>query len=175
MSNRTAFLVVDTQLNMFSEEMTVFQGERILETIAALLARARTQGATVIYLRNDGGPGEPDERGTHGWEIHQSIAPLTSEVVVDKTSPDGFESTILKEELEKRGIKKLVIAGMQTELCVFVTSKRAAQLGYELVVVEDGHTTFDCEEMTASEAIDKYNNELGAVAIVMKAADIEFS
>jgi hypothetical protein len=29
--------------------------------------------------------------------------------------------------------------------------------------------------MTASEAIDKYNAELETVAIVMKAADIEFS
>jgi nicotinamidase-related amidase len=154
--------------------MTVFQGERVLKTIAALLARARAQDATVIYLRNDGGPGEPDERGTRGWEIHQSIAPLTGEVVVDKTSPDGFESTTLKDELEKRGIEKLVIAGMQTEFCVFVTSRRAAQLGYEVSVVEDGHTTFDFEEMTASEAIDKYNADLEAVAIVMKAADIEF-
>lgn len=175
MSKKTAFLVVDTQVNMFNEEMTVFQGERILETIAALLARARAQDVTVIYLRNDGGPGEPDERGTHGWEIHQSVAPLASEFVIDKSSPDGFESTTLKDELEKRGIEQIVIAGMQTELCVFVTARRAAQLGYKVIVVEDGHTTFDFEEMTASEAIDKYNAELEAIAIVMKAADIEFS
>jgi nicotinamidase-related amidase len=175
MSNRTTFLVLDAQVNMFSEEMTVFQGERILETIAALLARARDQDATVIYLRNDGGPGEPDERGTHGWEIHPAVAPMASEVVIDKTSVDGFENTTLNEELERRGIEKLVIAGMQTELCVFETSRRAAQLGYEVIVVEDGHTTFDFEEMTASEAIDKYNGELEVVAIVMKAADIEFT
>lgn len=44
-----------------------------------------------------------------------------------------------------------------------------------MIVVEDGHTTFDFEEMIASEAIDKYNAELEVVAIVMKAADIEFT
>ena len=175
MSNRTAFLVVDTQVNMLNEGMPVFQGDRILETIADLLARARTQDVTVIYLRNDGGPGEPDERGTHGWEIHPVVAPMLNEVIIDKTSVDGFENTTLNEELERRGIEKLVIAGMQTELCVFVTARRGVQLGYEVIVVEDGHTTFDFEEMTASEAIDKYNAELKAVAIVMKAADIEFS
>ncbi len=175
MSNRTAFLVVDTQVNMFNEGIPVFQGERILETISALLTRARAQDVTVIYLRNDGGPGEPDERGTHGWEIHPAVSPMVSEIVIDKTSPNGFENTTLKDELEKWGIDKLVIAGLQTELCVFVTSRRAAQLGYEVVVVEDGHTTFDFEEMTASEAIDKYNAELEDVAMVMKAADIEFS
>ena len=175
MSNRTAFLVVDTQVNMLNEGMPVFQGDRILDTIAALLTRARAQDVTVIYLRNDGGPGEPDERGTHGWEIHPVVAPMVNEVIIDKTSPDGFENTTLEEELEKRGIKTLVIAGMQTELCVFETSRRAAQLGHEVIVVEDGHTTFDFEEMTASEAIDKYNAELKTVAIVMKAADIEFN
>jgi nicotinamidase-related amidase len=175
MSNRNAFLVIDTQVNMFNEELTVFQGDRILETIAALLDRARAQDATVIYLRNDGGPGEPDERGTYGWEIHPTVAPTVNEVIIDKTSPDGFENTTLKEELEKRGIEKLVIVGMQTELCVFVTSRRATRLGYEVIVVEDGHTTFDSDEMTASETIDKYNAELDADAIVMKAADIEFS
>jgi nicotinamidase-related amidase len=174
MSNRNAFLVVDTQVNMFNEELTVFQGDRILETIAALLDRARAQDATVIYLRNDGGPGEPDERGTCGWEIHPTVAPAVNEVIIDKTSPDGFENTTLKEELEKRGIEKLVIVGMQTELCVFVTSRRAALLGYEVIVVKDGHTTFDPEERTASETIDKYNAEIEAYAIVMKAADIEF-
>jgi nicotinamidase-related amidase len=175
MSNRTAFLVLDTQANMFCEEMTVFQGERILETIAALLARARGQESMIIYLRNDGGPGEPDERGTHGWEIHPAVALTVNEVMIDKTSVDGFENTTLNEELERRGIEKLVIVGMQTELCVFVTARKAAQLGYEVIVVEEGHTTFDFEEMTASEAIDKYNAKLEAVAIVMKATDIEFT
>jgi nicotinamidase-related amidase len=160
---------------MLNEGMPVFRGDRILKTIASLLARARVQDVTVIYLRNDGGPGEPDERGTHGWEIHPVVAPMVNEVIIDKTSVDGFENTTLKEELERGGIEKLVIVGMQTELCVFVTARRAAQLGYEVIVVEDGHTTFDFEEMTASEAIDKYNAELETVAIVMKAADIEFS
>lgn len=111
MSNRTAFLILDTQVNMFSEEMTVFQGERILETIAALLARARAQEANIIYLRNDGGPGETDERGTHGWEIHPAVAPMVSEIVIDKTSPDGFMNTTLKEVLEKKGNREACHSG----------------------------------------------------------------
>ena len=54
MSNRTAFLVVDTQVNRFIGKTTVFQGELILETITPLLVRARAQDVTVVYLCNDG-------------------------------------------------------------------------------------------------------------------------
>ena len=175
MSPETALLIVDTQVNMFDEEMSVFQGDRILTTINAVAVLARAQGALVIYLRNDGGAGEPDERGTPGWEIHPSIAPHSNDVVIDKKSPDGFLGTELEKELEQRGVKKLVIAGMQTEYCIDVTSRRASQLGYEVIVVEDGHTTFDFEEMTATEAIAKYNTELAHILTVAKVADIEFS
>jgi nicotinamidase-related amidase len=173
-SSETALLILDAQRNMFDDEMPVFQGSRILTTIHALAIRARASGAAVIYLRNDGGQGQPDERGIPGWEIHPSIAPHAGDLVVDKKSPDGFLGTELKKELEQRNVQKLVIAGMQTEYCIDATSRRAAQLGYEVILVEDGHTTFDFEKMTAAEAISRYNAELGSILTVTKSSEIEF-
>jgi nicotinamidase-related amidase len=76
--------------------------------------------------------------------------------------------------LEQRNVQKLVIAGMQTEYCIDATSRRAAQLGYEVILVEDGHTTFDFEKMTAAEAISRYNAELGSILTVTKSSEIEF-
>jgi nicotinamidase-related amidase len=170
----TALLVIDTQTNMFQEEMSVYDGPRILETIQVLLQRARSQGAPVFYLRNDGGPGEPDEYGTPGWQLHSSVTPQTGDVVIDKSSPNGFQDTPLHEELQGREIRKLVLVGMQTEYCIDATARRAAELGYQVVVVEDGHTTFDFEELTAAEAIEKYNHALEEVGRVVKAAAISF-
>ncbi len=94
--------------------------------------------------------------------------------MLDKSRPDGFEGTALREELQVRQIKKLVITGMQTELCIAATCRSAAQLGYEVTLAEDAHSTFDFEDMKAIDAIAKYNLELVSVADVKKAAEIAF-
>jgi nicotinamidase-related amidase len=174
MKNKLALLVLDVQVNMFDPEFHVVDGDRVLATIGALVAQARAAGAPVIYVRNDGGPGEPDERGTPGWEIHPQIAPLEGDIVLDKSGPDAFEGTDLGQELQKRRVGSLVIVGMQTELCVNTTCRRAAQLGFEVTLVRDGHTTFDWDEIDAVDAIRKYNAELSTVANVRPASRISF-
>jgi len=171
---RPALLVLDAQVNMFDEAFHVVNGDRVLAVIRSLVEKARTAGAQVVYVRNDGGPGEPDERGTPGWEIHPRIAPGDGAIVVDKSGPDAFEGTDLRQELEARGIGALVIAGVQTELCVNKTCRRAAKLGYEVTLVKDGHTTFDWDEISAADAIRKHNAELSALADVRPSARISF-
>jgi len=174
MSERRALLVLDVQVNMFDDAFHVADGDRILAVIRSLIDSAHDAGVQVIYVRNDGGPGEPDERGTPGWKIHPHIAPDESAVIVDKSGPDAFEGTNLAQELEARDISRLVIAGMQTELCVDTTCRKAAQLGYGVTLVQDGHTTFDWNEISAADAIRKYNTELSAVVDVRPSAQVLF-
>lgn len=174
MSERHALLVLDVQVNMFDDAFHVVDGDRILAVIRSLIGKAHAAGAQVIYVRNNGGSGEPDERGTPGWEIHPHIAPAENAIVVDKSGPDAFEGTNLAQELEARNIRGLVVAGVQTELCVDTTCRKAAQLGYEVILVQDGHTTFDWDEISAVDAIRKYNAELSAVVDVRPSAGISF-
>jgi nicotinamidase-related amidase len=171
---KPALLVLDAQVNMFDPAFHIVDGDRVLAVIGSLVEKAHAAGAQVIYVRNDGGPGEPDERGTPGWEIHPRIEPSASAIVVDKSGPDAFEGTDLQHKLHECGIVKLVIAGMQTELCVDATCRKAAQLGYEVTLAKDGHTTFDWKEISAADAIQKHNSELSAVADVRRAALISF-
>jgi len=95
-------------------------------------------------------------------------------IVVDKSGPDAFEGTNLAQELQARNIGRLVIAGVQTELCVNTTCRRAVQLGYEVILVQDGHTTFDWDEISAADTIRKHNEELSAMVDVQPAAQVSF-
>lgn len=174
MGQNKVLLVLDTQANMFDDEFHVYDGDRILEVISSLAEKARSVGARIIYVRNNGSLGEPDEPGTPGWEIHSKVAPREGDVVLDKSSSDAFEGTGLQKRLEAQGIRKLVVAGMQTEMCVAETCRKAAELGYEVTLVEDGHTTFDWEEIRAIDAIAKHNAELSELADIRPAAEIEF-
>ena len=41
MRSNQALIILDTQVNMFAEDFSVYQGERILSTLQDMLARAR--------------------------------------------------------------------------------------------------------------------------------------
>jgi nicotinamidase-related amidase len=174
MNDQMAFLIIDAQVNMFADEMRVYAADRLVETISTLAERARRSGIPVIFVRNNGGKEDPDEPGTPGWEIYPALAPRAGELVIDKAGPDAFEATSLQQTLRSSGVGRLVLSGMQTELCIDTTCRKALELGYQVIVVEDGHSTFDFKEVKAVEAIEKYNREWGRIATVQKAVDIRF-
>ncbi len=174
MGTDKALLLIDAQMNMFNEEMPVYNGEELLRIMDRLARDARAHQVPVIYLRNNGGPGDPDEPGTTGWEIHPAVAPQPGDVVIDKRRPNGFEGTNLGAELQAIGTRELIVTGMQTELCIDATCRAAAALGYDVTLVEDGHSTFDWERISAAEAITKYNAELSELVHVKPVDEIDF-
>lgn len=175
MSKKSGLIIVDTQVNMFDPSFSVFAGTRILGTISNLLKKARKAQTAVIYVRNNGSQGDPDEPNTSGWFLHPAIAPEPGELIIDKHGVDPFADTALQTELDQRGITHLIVAGMQTEMCVAATVRQAASLGYTVTLVADGHTTFDWDEISAVEAIAQHNRELAQIADVCAAIAVDFS
>ena len=145
MSNKTALLIIDAQVNMFAEDFPVFKANEILQTLITLIEQARASDTAVIFIRHNGDVGEPDEPNTPGWEIHPALPPFINDIILDKNTPDTFASTLLQKKLDEQGINSLIIAGMQTEMCVQATTLRALELGYQVTVVSDAHTTFDSQ------------------------------
>jgi nicotinamidase-related amidase len=63
----------------------------------------------------------------------------------------------LQEELERRGIKRLIIAGGMTEYCVDTTCRRATSLGYDVTRASDAHLTRDNGVLSAANIIAHHN------------------
>jgi nicotinamidase-related amidase len=167
--------VIDVQMFGFEEDSPVYAAESLIARISDLIARARAVGVPIIYVQHCGAEGQIDEPGTPAWEIHPAIAPAAGEPVVQKRHPDAFQETTLRELLESRGIKRLVLTGMQTEYCVDTTCRRAYSLGYDVVLAEDAHSTWDTEHLTAPQIIAHHNATLGGWFAELKAAsDIPF-
>jgi nicotinamidase-related amidase len=172
MSSDTALVIIDVQMGMFHEDNPVHNGEQLLQTLSDLIDKARQANVPVIYVQHND---SEFVKGGPAWPIHPSIAPQAGEVVIQKHTPDSFHETILRDELEKMGIKKLVIGGIQTEYCVDTTSRRAFSLGYDVTLVEDGHGTWDNRYITAEQVIAHHNNTLDGWAVTLKQAkDIQF-
>ena len=174
MDGVTAVLILDAQVNMFDQAMPVYQAAELLPRLRSLIRKARQSRAPVIYVQNEGGPGDPDEPGTLGWRIHPALEPDDGDPIVRKRVPDAFQATKLDQILKTRGVQRLVVAGMQTELCINTTVRRARELGYAVTLVADAHSTFDGRSETAAQRIERHNRELASVAEVMPAAAITF-
>ena len=168
MSSDTALVIIDVQMGMFDEDEPVHNGEHLLKTLSVLIDKARQANVPVVYIQHNN---SRFVKGGLHWPIHPSISPLVGELVVQKHTPDSFHETNLQDELEKMGIKKLVIGGIQTEYCVDTTSRRAFSLGYDVTLVADGHGTWDNKHITAEQVIAHHNNTLDGWAVTLKPAD----
>lgn len=164
----TALLIIDMQVGNFSKPDPVYNGNGLLRKVKSLIAKARSAQIPIVYVQNKGGSGDPDAYGTPGWEIHPSVAAVEGDVVVHKRTPDAFHETNLQHELESRGIKKLVIAGLQTEYCIDTTCRRAFSFGYDVILVEDAHSTWDSPRFTARQIIEHHNHVLGGWFATLK-------
>ncbi len=175
MPSDTALLIIDVQLGMFAENDPVYNCDALLMTLGDLIARARAASVPVIYIQHSGGENHPLKPGSPGWPIHSAIAPTEGELVIHKRHPDSFQETNLQHELGERGIKRLIVAGIQTEYCVDTTCRRAYSLSYDVTLVQDAHSTWDTEHLKAMQIIAHHNQTLGGWFVALKAArEIEF-
>ena len=66
------------------------------------------------------------------------MEPLDSEVIIkNKAGISAFQDTNLDRELKARGVTRLYIAGLLTNICLESTVRDAYDRGYQVTVVRD--------------------------------------
>lgn len=168
----TALLLIDAQRHMF-EPQPVYGAAELLARLQELVGRARTASVPVVFVRNGGSSGNPDQPATPGWEIHPALAPRAGETVIDKVTPDAFYQTLLAGTLAGRGVGTLVVAGMKSEHAIDTACRRAFSLGYRVILVADGHSTHP-GVLPAEQIIAHHNAILSPFAEVRPAAGVTF-
>lgn len=76
-------------------------------------------------------------RGEYGHDIVDELAPADGEPVIDKPGKGAFHATGFGDLLAERGITKLVVTGVTTEVCVHTTVREANDRGFECLVLSD--------------------------------------
>lgn len=159
-AGRPALLVVDMQNDFCSPGgyisrlgRDVGACGRIVPALNELLASARANGVPVIWLMAEYGHdaitrpmlakqremGVSDvccARGSWGAAPF-GVAPALGEPVVVKHRYSGFAGTDLDALLAERGIDTLVIAGVQTNVCVESTLRDGHSRGFYIVLAGD--------------------------------------
>jgi nicotinamidase-related amidase len=135
-----ALICIDIQRDFWEAFAEQPQAAAFAANVAALLASARASGLTIIhtqaYFRPDrkdwmlfyrpqGRGGVPCVADTEGAEFMPFAAPRTGECVIRKQTFDGFVNTELENILRERGIKAVLLAGLETSVCVLFTATSA--------------------------------------------------
>ena len=95
------------------------------------------RGRPSLRIGDPGPNGRILIRGEYGQDIVDELAPLDTEVVLDKPGKGAFYATELSKILQDRGISRLIVTGVTTEVCVHTTVREANDRGYEVLVLSD--------------------------------------
>ncbi len=153
MRTDTVLLIIDVQTGLVAGTHPVHQLDALLGNISTLIVQARTTRVPIIYVQDN----DVDEIGSPGWQIHPAIASEKGDLVIRKPEADAFYGTTLRQELEKRGIRHLIVVGCKSEVCIDATCRRATNLGYNVTLVSDAHSTTDNDVLTAQQTIAYHN------------------
>lgn len=144
----TALVLIDIQNDYFPGGSCELVGaERLGQNAGRLLEICRLRKMPIIHIQHVSvRPNAPGfYAGTRGVEIHSSVQPREGEIVLQKNYPSSFRNTCLDETLQSLGVKRLVICGAMSHLCIDTTVRAAFDLGYTCTVIGDACATRDLE------------------------------
>ena len=127
---------------------------QLVANLRTLLEGARSRSIPVVSVRIAFPPGYEEvvtnspmfravvassalEEGSWGAEFFAGLGPADGEPIVTHSRINGFHDSDLEHVLRGLGANRLVICGIATQSSVEHTSRHAADLGYEVVVVAD--------------------------------------
>lgn len=149
---RRILLVMDVQKFMLSPPPLGVPASGVVGTnISKILAQARNAShpPRIIFVRNHGDRGEPDEPNTIGWQLVHD--PLPREYVIDKRKNNAFAGTALAELIPADA--EIVMIGMQSDFCIRATCSSALERGNDVLLIKLAHATFDRLEVWGSGAV----------------------
>lgn len=155
----SALLIIDVQRGLFDTAPRPHEADAVVDRINALAARARASGAPVVFIQHETASGALAQ-GSTGWQLEGRLQVQPGDLYVRKTTPDSFLRTELEPLLRKAGVQQLVVCGYASEFCVDTTVRRAAALGFAVVLAADAHTTHDKPHASAAQIRAHHNATL---------------
>ena len=155
-----ALLILDIQVGLIHGPDKPWRCDELLETLNTLMDKARSAGAPIFLARHIGPVGSPIEPGSPLTQIIQELELRGDEVIFNKSRPSAFFMTELAQQLHARGCTGIVVTGMKTQDCVDSTCRAAKDLGFDAVLIADGHTCSDTPRLTARQIVAHHNATL---------------
>jgi len=139
----SALILIDCQNEYLSGALPLDGVDAALDQISILLERARALETPIIHIVHKGTAGGLFDLDAQNGQIATKVAAREGEAVVEKTLPNSFAGSVLKQKIDETGRNKLIVAGFMTHMCVSATVRAALDLGYQSTVVAAAAATRD--------------------------------
>src|SRR5579862_524871 len=131
--DNAALLLVDHQVGLFTGVRDIPVAE-LKHNVVALAKAARVLGVPIIVTATS-----PEIWGPTIPELTEALPGIS---IVNRTTVNAFDEPRFAKAVEVTGRKKLIIAGVSTEVCLALPAIYATQTGYDAYAVIDASGTF---------------------------------
>lgn len=167
----SALLVIDVQQGFDDSD---FWGPRnnpaAEENIAALMDAWQETGRPVVLVqhasRTAGSVLAPDRPGYAFKDFVAERAAGAALHITKSVNSSFYGTPDLADWLTAQGVGQLVVAGIQTNMCVETTARMAGNLGYEVLVPLDATHTFDLAAEPGPDALRLTADQLATATAV---------
>ncbi len=160
---QTALVLIDLQKGIVGLPVAPHSGLDVVRRAAQIAARFRESKAPVVLVHvafsADGGDvlkpevdlAMPRREFSPDWtDFAPELGQQPGDLVITKRNWGAFYGTALDLQLRRRGIRRIVLGGIATNLGVESTARAAHEHGYEQVFVEDAMSSLSAEAHTFS-------------------------
>ena len=154
----TALVLIDLQKGIVNRPLAPHAGPSVVAHAVRLAKRFRVAHAPVVLVNvnfsADGGdalrpevdqPTSLKDLPPDWMDLVPELDVQPGDFQVTKRQWGAFYGTELDLQLRRRGIRKIVLAGIATNIGVESTARNAHELGYSLVLAEDAMTSRSAE------------------------------
>ncbi|MBD1544734.1 cysteine hydrolase family protein [Roseibium aggregatum] len=134
-AGEAAVILIDAQKEYVSGALPLEGIDDALGEVSRLRDRADELGLPVIHVRHVGRSGGLFDIEAEGGKFCGAAEPGDGEIIVGKALPNAFAGTDLQDRLTGLGVRKLIVAGFMTHMCVSSMVRAALDLGYSSAVV----------------------------------------
>jgi len=144
--SQTALIVIDVQLGFEVESFWGAPSNPGVDEHIAALVKAWTESGRgpIVLVRHDSPkPASPLHPSSPGNRLKGYLAELAPDLLITKSVNSAFlGAPSLDQWLRAAGIERLVLCGIQTNMCVETTARMGGNLGYQVIVALDATSTF---------------------------------
>ena len=140
MTAKRALILIDVQNEYAGGNLPIEHPpvESSLAQIGKAVDGAREHGIPVVAIQNILSEAAPVmAKGTHGAELHETVASRGWDHYISKNLPSAFAGTDLEAWLREREIDTITIVGYMTHNCDFSTVVQGMHLGFDVEFLSD--------------------------------------
>lgn len=153
MLHKSALLVIDMQYGLLQRK--VFNKQILIKNVNSLFSFFHEQNKPVFLIRHTNN--SFSKEGSDNWQIHNELGISDKDIFINKGHSSVFKEKQFISLLRNNNITNVVIVGLVSNGCIQTACIDAKQLGFSVVLISDGHSTFHKD---AENIVDYWNKYL---------------